>query len=442
MAAKNNKKILRRDFIKKASTAIIGASIAPYFIPDTALGKSGNVAPSNRIVMGSIGVGSMGSGNLSGFLEKKEVQMVAVCDVDKGHRLRAKAMTNAKYGNNACKDYIDYRDLLARDDIDAVMIATPDHWHALIAVAAARAGKDIYGEKPLAYNVAEGRAMVDAVQKYGRIWQTGSWQRSQRHFRFACELVRNGRIGKVDVVRVGLPHGNGVIKGKTGPEKIPDGLDFNFWLGPAPKRPYNHNFIPENWRWVRDYSSGQLTDWAGHHCDIALWGMNAERSAPVRIHGQAEFPSAEDGLYNTPPSYWFEAEYAEGFKMIVADAHQQPRGMGAQFLGEKGWIHVNRNGITTYPESIINEKIRPSEIHLYKSDDHKQNFLDCVRSRAETITPVDKAYHSILVAHLGMVAMTLDREVEWNKDIERFVGDQEADRLLRRPMRAPWNLKV
>ena len=441
MSSKDKQNIQRRDFIKKVGGAILGGAMAPYFIPDTALGKSGNIAPSNRIVMGSIGVGGMGSSNLSGFLAKKEVQMVAVCDVDKSPRLRAQDMVNSKYGKKDCASYNDYRELLARDDIDAVMIATPDHWHALIAVLAAQSGKDVYGEKPLAYNIAEGRAIVDAMEKYGRVWQTGSWQRSQRHFRYACELVRNGRIGKVDVVHVGLPHGNGVIKGNANPEKVPDGLDFDMWLGPAPKRPYNHNFIPGDWRWVRDYSSGQLTDWAGHHCDIALWGMNAEKSAPLTIQGQADFPLAEDGLYNTPSSYFFEAQY-ENFKMVVADAHQQPRGMGAQFMGENGWIHVNRNGITTYPESIKNEKIRPSEVHLYKSNDHKQNFIDCVHSRAETVTPVDKAYHSILVAHLGMVAMETGRKLTWNKETEQFVNDPNANRRLKRPMRSPWNLNI
>jgi predicted dehydrogenase len=321
-----------------------------------------------------------------------------------------------------------------------VMIATPDHWHALIAIGAARAGKDIYAEKPLAYSIAEGRAIVDAVQRHGVIWQTGSWQRSQQHFRLACELVRNGRIGNVHTVRVGLPQGNGIQDNGTQPCDPPQGFDYDMWLGPAPWRPYNPSRCHWNFRWISDYSQGQLTDWAGHHCDIANWAMDTELSAPVTIEGQATYPAAKDGLFDTPESYYFECQFKEGFTMIVADSMQQPKGMGVHFIGDEGWIHVNRSGLWAGPEAILKSPIRPNEIQLYRSADHIGNFIDCVRSRRPTITPADVAHHSIMIGHLGSIAMKLGRRLTWDPARERFADDAGANRHLSRPMRSPWNV--
>ncbi|NUO81871.1 Gfo/Idh/MocA family oxidoreductase, partial [candidate division KSB1 bacterium] len=385
--------ITRRQFLKSA----LGAAVAaPYIIPASALGKNGFTAPSDRITIGCIGVGGMGTSNMNGFLGKPEAQILAVCDVDTAHRNRARDTVNERYGNKDCATYNDFREVLARNDIDAISLATPDHWHGIIAVAAARAGKDIYGEKPLAYTISEGRAVVDAVQRHGVVWQTGSWQRSQQHFRFGCELVRNGRIGKVHTVRVGLPHGNGIDNRGTQPAPVPEGFDYDMWLGPAPWRPYNPSRCHWNFRWISDYSGGQLTDWAGHHCDIANWGMGTEFSAPVEIEGRAVYPPANDGLFDTPESYYFECKFAEGFTMIVADRRQQPKGMGVQFIGEHGWVYVDRSGIDAEPKSLLTSIIGPNEIQLYKSNDHHQNFLDCVRTRALTITPAEVAHHSIM----------------------------------------------
>jgi len=438
---KKNKKINRRQFVKRSGATLIAAVGFPSVIPAAVFARKGKNAPNNQIVVGCIGMGGQGTGNLRGFLEESEARVVAVCDVDTGHRNRARSMVNNAYGNEDCVAYNDFRELLARDDIDAIMHAVPDQWHALVAVSAARAGKDIYGEKPLGYTISEGRAIVDAVDRYGRIWQTGSWQRSQRHFRFACELVRNGRIGKVHTVRVGLPTGNGIKEGSTQPCDPPPGFDYDMWLGPAPWRPYNPSRCFWNFRWIMDYSGGQLTDWAGHHVDIANWGMDTEHTAPVSIEGKAEFPLAKDGLFNTPPRYRFECEYKQGFKMVVADSEQTPKGMGTQFIGDKGWVYVSRGGtLETEPASLVTSVIGPEEIHLYKSDNHIKNFLDCVRSREQTITPADVAHHSIMVGHLGMTAMRLGRRVNWNPEKERFINDEEADRLLNRPMRSPWHL--
>jgi predicted dehydrogenase len=433
-------KMNRRKFIKRSSLALSGAFAFPTIVPSSVFAAPGRVAPNDRITLGCIGVGGMGTGNLEGFLEKSEVQVLAVCDVDRAHRERAKELVDTKYDNKQCATYNDFRELLARDDIDVIMTATPDHWHAIIAIEIAKTGRDIYAEKPLAFNISEGRAIVDAVQRYGIVWQTGSWQRSEQQFRFACELVRNGRIGKIHTVRVGLPQGNNIQNRGTEPIDPPPGFDYEMWLGPAPWRPYNPSRCHWNFRWISDYSQGQLTDWAGHHCDIANWGMDTELSAPVSIEGNALYPPAHDGLFDTAESYFFVCEFREGFQMIVADSMQQPKGMGVHFIGDDGWIHVNRRGIDAHPSSLLSDRRIPDEIHLYKSDDHIQNFLDCVRSREKTITPVEVAHYSVIVGHLGHIAMKTGRKLFWDLEKEQFINDPDANRLLFRPMLSPWHL--
>ena len=426
----------RRQFIKRVARLTGGVAAFPYIVPSSALGKAGTVAPSNRTVVGAIGVGGMGTGNLKGFLDRAEAHVVAVCDVDTGHRNQARDLVNGKYENQDCATYNDFRELIARDDIDAVSIAVPDHWHAIPAIMAVRAGKDIYAEKPLAYTIAEGRAICDAVARYGRIWQTGSWQRSQQHFRVACELVRNGRIGQVHTVQVGLPCGNGIRAGSTQPCEPPEGFDYDMWLGPAPYAPYCPARCHWNFRWISEYAGGQLTDWAGHHCDIAQWGMNTESTAPVEIEARGDWPRADDGLFDTPGDYHITCNYREGFTMKVSS--RSP--MGARFEGDEGWLYVNRGTIDAHPKSLLNSKIGPNEIHLYESNHHIGNFLDCVRSRAQTIAPPEVAHHSIMIGHLGMIAMKLERKLRWDPKRERFNGDPEANRLLARPMRGPWHL--
>lgn len=435
---KLQEKIDRRNFIKQITQTTATVVAFPYVIPSSVFGKSGAVLPSEKTTMGFIGVGGMGTGNLRGFLEKSDAHVIAVCDVDRNHRNRARDMVNDKYKNQDCKTYNDFRELLDRKDIDAICIAVPDHWHALAAVAAIRKGYDIYAEKPLAYTISEGRAIVDAVKKYNTIWQTGSQQRSEHKFRFASELVRNGYIGEVKMVKVGLPHGNSIHQGSTQPAPVPEGFDYDRWLGPAPYAPYSPARCHWNFRWISDYSQGQLTDWAGHHIDIAQWGMNTELSAPVEIKGNAVYPKAEDGLFDTPGSYHFECKYKEGFTMIVADNHENKQGVLWQ--GSEGWIHVNRGGIETSPKSLLSTIIKPHEIHLYKSNNHRQNLLDCIRTRTQTVAPAEVAHHSIMVAHLGAIAMKLGRKVYWDNEKEKFINDTEADRYLSRAMRSPWHL--
>ncbi len=428
----NERKLITRRSLLRRGAAAAGAGVAlPSIVPANVFGAE---APSNRIVMGAIGVGSQGTGDMRGFLSKEsQVQMVAVCDVDEGHLDRAKQIVNEKYGNSNCKAYKDFRELIGRGDLDAVQLALPDHWHAIPAVAAARAGLDIHGQKPLARSIREGRAICKAVHRYSRVWQTGSQQRSNYKFRRACELVRNGRIGKIQKIEVGLPTGSATdVKSVQEP---PKGLDWNFWLGPAPYVPYR-GVVHWNWRWIMDYSGGQLTDWAGHHIDIAHWGMGWDYTGPVEVEGKGNYPN--NGLYNVPTEYKFTCKYADGIVMTVANNKQLTQ--GAKWYGEKGWIHVNRGGLRASDDTILTEEIGPNEIRLYESRDHKQNFLDCVKSRKLPICPVEVGHRSISVGLLGEIAMLTGRKIKWDPENEQIVGDAEASALLGRSYREPWVL--
>ena len=438
-----NHKIDRRSFIKKASVAAAGMIGFPYVIRPSALGKFGSVAPSNRILMGSIGCGAMGSGNTRTFLNYfSDVQIVAVCDVDQPRAHSMKAEIDGKYGTEDCVVYQDFRETIARGDLDAVTHAVPDHWHALVAIHCARAGIDMYGEKPLARTIGEGRAICEAVKRYGVIWQTGSWQRSVWNFHRACELVRNGRIGRVHSVEVGLPDGNpGNVKTRL--LSVPKSFDYAMWLGPAPWRPYQdfgQGSVHWDWRWIMDYSGGQLTDWAGHHVDIAHWGLGLDHSGPVEIEGTGNYP--EDGLYNTPYAYEFVCTYENGVQMKVANASRLPKGMGTVWYGSDGWIHVDRGDVLTASSpAILRERIGPEEVPLYRSaSGHHGNFVDCVKSRQTTAAPAETAHRSISVGFLGEIAMLTGRRLKWDARKEQFVNDEGADRLLMRAYRSPWHL--
>ncbi len=427
MSAK--RRVSRRVFLKSAAA---GAVAAPYFVPSRLLGAD---APSEKIVMGAIGVGSMGNGDLGGFLGDRRIHVVGVCDVDAGRRERAKNRVDGRYKTKDCKTYLDYRELIGRGDLDAVMTALPDHWHAAPAIAAAKAGCDIHGQKPFARSIREGRAMCDAMHRYGGVWQTGSQQRSDRRFRFACELVRNGRIGKVHRVEVGLPTGRG--GGSTEPKPVPKGLDWDFWLGPAPKRPYQ-GFGPHwNWRWILDYSGGQLTDWCGHHVDIAHWGLGLDRTGPRTIEPiKATYP--ETGLYDVPTEYHFVCTYATGVQISVAN--NRIHAQGCKWIGSDGWVYVRRGTIDAEPKSLLREKIGPGEVRLYNSGGHKQNFVDCILSREETICPAEVGHRSISVGLLGEIAMLTGRTIRWNPDTEEILDDPGASSLLGRSYREPWQL--
>jgi predicted dehydrogenase len=409
----------------------------PTIIPASALGADGKPAPSNRITMGCLGVGGQGSGNMGAFLGQQDCQVLAVSDVDKGHLEGAKKRVNDQYKNTDCAAYVDFRELIARDDIDTISLGTPDHWHAIPAIMAAKSGKDVYGEKPFTHTLREGRAAANAMKQYGRVWQTGSWQRSGADFRFACELVLNGRIGKVHTCEVGLPTGGGGGSEKFGPP--PANLDYEMWIGPAPWAPYSENRTHWNWRWQLDYGGGQLMDWIGHHADIAQWGLGTEYTGPVEFEPiNAEFP--KEGLYNAATKYKFVGTFANGIKIIVADASQQPKGMGTRWIGENGWVFVDRGRFETEPKSLAKEAIRPDEINLLHSPGHQRNFLDCVKSRRTTLTPAEVAHRSASIGHVGLVSLQVGRKIKWNPDTEECVGDPVANAMLGRTPREPWHL--
>lgn len=433
----NEKHLNRRSFFKKAAGATGAAFALPYIIPSSALGKNGATPANDRIVMGVIGSGSMGTGDMQTFMSKKEVQMVAACDVDKRHRDRAKSLMDSRYENTDARTYLDYREFLASEKLDAVILALPDHWHGIIGVAAAEAGLDIYGQKPLARTIWEGRQIVNAVEKNKVIWQTGSWQRSVANFHRGAELVANGRIGKVTRVEVGLPNGT-PSSGPNLPQPVPEDLNWDMWLGPAPAVPYR-GVAHWDWRWIMAYSGGQMTDWAGHHIDIAHWGLGFDKTGPVDIEGKGVYP--RDGLFDVPVEYYNVAHYANGVEMIIANSRQLPHGMGTCWYGDKGWIYVRRGDVLEASDpKILEEKIGEDENPLYFSRDHAQNLLDCMRTREETITPAETAHRSISVGLLCEIAMLTGRKLTWDPVKEEFPNDPYANRLLRRPFRSPWTL--
>jgi predicted dehydrogenase len=451
-------KLSRRSFIQRSGLIAATAVAAPNFVRSSVLGAIGRTAANSRINIGVIGTGNQGTNDIHSMIPDERVQITTVCDVNResagywdgkvAGREPARRFINDYYAKKSgagsykgCDALTDFRELLARKDIDAVMIAVPDHWHALLAVEACKAGKDVYCQKPLGLTIADGRAISDAVRKYKTVFQTGSQQRSDAKFRKACELVRNGRIGKLQTVKVGLPGGR-VDFGKTGghklPEPVPEGFDYNFWLGPAPLAPYAPARCHVNFRWILDYSGGQVTDWGGHHPDIAQWGMNTEKTGPVLIrHAKGVFPP--DPLWNTATEFNFDAVYKNGVVMNISDKNR----MGVTFEGSEGKVFVTRGKIESDPASLVDSEIGADEIHLYKSDNHFRNFVDCILSRKEPIAPAETAHRSITICHLGNIAMRLGRdELKWNPDTEEIGGDEEAAKMLKREYRAPWKLVI
>ncbi len=428
----------RRSFLKKSAVASVGAIVLPQIIPSTALGMGGRLAPSNRLVMGAIGTGSQGKSNMRDFLElNKEVQFVALCDVDTNNLQKAKEIADKAYANNDCRTYGDFRELLEKEKLDAVSIALPDHWHGIIYTAAVEKKLHVYGEKPICRTIRDGQTIVKAVQKNKITWQTGSWQRSQPNFHRGAELVINGRLGKLKTIEVGLPNGNRGI-GTPPILEVPKELNWEMWLGPAPKVGYR-GVSHWNWRWILEYSGGQLTDWAGHHIDIANWGAGLEHTGPVEISGVGVYP--REGIYNVPVEYDFNCKYANGIEMRVCNEARLEKGSGTTWYGDKGWIHVNRgNTLTASDPKILQEVIGESEIHLMKSDNHWQNFVDCARSGQKTIAPIEVAYRAISVGLLGEIAMQTGQKIQWDPEKEEIIGNPMAARLLDRPYRAPWQL--
>ena len=404
--------VSRRDFLGG-----LGAGLAaPYFLTSKALVAA--PAASDTVRVGHIGVGGMGSGHLRRYCNNAAYPSVAICDVDTNHRTRA-----AKRVGDHCKTYKDFRDLLDQKDIDAVVIATPDHWHIPIAIAACKAGKDVYCEKPLTLTIGEGRELVKTVRRYGRVFQTGSQQRSSREFRFACEMVRSGRIGEIKTVHVS-------VGGPSRPcylpaEPVPAGLDWDMWLGPAPVRPYHHDMHPFRWRSFRDYSGGGMTDWGAHHFDITQWGLGMDGNGPVEIHPPQVTP-------NKKLTY----KYANGIEVY----HWPGSCRGILFTGTKGKVEVSRGFLRTDPADLMRTPTRPDEVHLYKSPGHARDWQQCMWTRQKPICDVEIGFRSVSVCHLGNICYWLKRSLRWDPVKEEFIGDAEANRWLDRPRRAPWHI--
>lgn len=426
-----NASFSRRHFLKVASTA---AAAAPFILPSHLWTAQAATSANERITLGFIGVGKQGRHLLSSFLPHPGVQVVAVADVDTKRREHHQKMVNefysAKTGKafDGCAAYKDFREIINRKDIDAVVIATPDHWHEIPCVMAANAGKDIYCEKPLSLTIPEARNIVNAVRKNNRVFQTGSMQRSSSEFLKACELVRNGRIGKIKhvIADVGGPS----VPCNLPEEAMEPGLDWDMWLGTTPKRPYNsilsprgvHDHFPD-WRNYREFSGGMMTDWGAHHFDIAQWGLGMDDTGPVEII-PPEDPKATKGLRYV---------YANGVELIHGNSG------GVLFVGEEGKIFCNRGQFRAEPESIAKEPLGDNAIRLYKSTNHYDDFVKAIRSRQKPICDVEIGARSASVCHLGNLAYWNHRKLKWDPAKEQFIGDSEANTWLARPKRAPYD---
>jgi len=438
-------KITRRQFLKSSTAAAFALISAPIILPARVFGAD---APSNRITIGMIGMGRQAYySNIKSFLAASDVQVVAVCDVDSWRLDNARKAVEEHYGKErsagifkGCSVFSDFRELLERPDIDAVMVSTPDHWHVPIAITAAKAGKDISCEKPLTLSIAEGRVLSDTVKRYNRVFRTDSEFRSHACFQKACELVLNGRIGKVHTIRTGVPAGD--VGGPPEPEmSVPDELDYDMWLGPAPYAPYTLNRVhPQQsysrpgWMRVPDCCEGMITNWGAHLNDIAQWGNGTDRTGPVEVEGTGKYP--RDGLWNVLLSFELQYKYANGVKLFYSISQPHVR-----FEGTEGWIQADYNdrSLKAEPASILKSPIGPDEIHLpLKSE--KRDFIDAVKTRGQTLEDAEVGHRTTSLCQIGHIAINLGRKLRWDPDAEKFIGDDAANRLLSRPMRSPWRL--
>jgi predicted dehydrogenase len=418
----------RRQFLKSA---------APLILPAATLGRTGAVSPNGKVRLACIGVGGQGTSNLRAFLADERVQVVAICDVDGQHRDRA--MELAKLTRADC--YNDFREVLARGDVDAIMNATPDHWHAHIAVAAAKAGKDLYSEKPLGASIGEGRAICDAVKQHQRVLQCGTWRRSGLKVRMACELVRNGYIGELKEIEVGVPGTfaiRGGFTGMEGPEPVPAHLDYNLWLGSAPERPYTAARCHFNFRWIDEYAPGYITDWGAHFVDVAQWGAGMDDTTPVEVSA-SEVRRRDKGLYDAPEQFRIEYRYSNGVKMAMFSTTDKAT-YGTRFIGSEGWVFSESEQLKASSMDILRIKMKEGDTRLYVSKHHHRNFIDAVLERGRTAAPAEIAQRAAIICHMGSIAARLGQPLKFDPKAERFEGSEAANALLTRPMRGPWTI--
>jgi len=446
--------LLNRRLFLERTAAVVSA---PLIVPASVLGR-GAEAPSNRVTIGCIGLGIQGTGNMRTFLGHPETRVVAVCDVHETQLARGKTAVDSFYDNKDCAAYRDFRELLARKDIDAIQITTPDHWHPIIAVEAAKTGKHMYYEKPFGWSFRAAKAVRDAINKANVLFQFGTQQRSSGNFRFACELVRNRKIGELKTILVGVP---GSVPCPDQPtEPVPKELDYDMWLGPAPMKPYCFERVRpythrpnepwtrnySTWYHISDYCIGFIGNWGIHHLDIAQWGHGSENTGPVEIDGYGTFPTS--GLADCALSWKVENRFADGVTLVhmddeTAKAHPLQKGghgHGILFIGTEGWVHVDRSGIDAEPKSLLKLSLGDNDIRLFKSDNHHANFIDAIKGRARPAAPINIAVRSDTICWLDQIAIKLRRSLRWDPAKEEFVNNPEANAMLDRPMRSPWKL--
>jgi len=424
-----NQQISRRVFLKYSTAATVAA-----FIPARAFSAN------NKIAIGCIGVGGMGTGNMRNFLTLDDCRVVAVCDTYKDKQQKAKGIVDKQYGDTGCAMYGDYRELLARKDIDAVMIATQDHWHALIATAAAAAGKDMYCEKPTGVSVEQSQKIVAAIRKHKRVFQAGTWQRSQQNFRRACELARNGYVGKLHTVQVSAPGPQYQPKydGTMDPQPVPEGFDWNMWRGPAPDKPYNPGRVAwPDWYLIWDYCAGFICNWGVHHLDIANWGCPAIAKEVSEIECKGVY--RKKGFTDNIESWNATFTYRGGLKMIFTDPTVQKT--GTKFIGDKGWVYCDRSGrFEAEPDSLLRVKLKDDELHLHESKHHQDDFLQSVRSRKDPVSNIDATHVASYLGLIAEIAARLETKLKWDPKKEKFIGNDEANARLTRPMHNGWKL--
>ena len=408
----------------------------PTILPARALGRDGAVAPSNRIGFGVIGLGDRGNYHLSALSAFKEAQVVSVCDVRGDQAKKVCESFNEKAGSKSCVATQDFRELLARPDIDAITVAAPENWHAVMSIEAMKAGKDVYCEKALSLTVAEGRAVCEAVRRTGRVLQAGTQQRSDPRFRFACELARNGYLGKLHTVTAAVPSGKRMLK--LPPAPVPSTLNYDLWLGPAPFKPYREGLCNYNWYFLTDYCAGWIQSWGVHHLDIALWGAPKLGTSTVEVEGTAEF--LPEGDADVSFGWNVKVTTPEGLKMQFFDDASSPFGHGVRFEGDKGWVHVTRGGIKSEPASLLESVIKPSEEHLYASNNHMENFLQCIRTRRDPVAAVEVCHAATTISLVADIATRTGRKLVWDWTKERFLNDDAANRMLSRTLRTPWHV--
>lgn len=422
--------VSRRRFMRAGLAAAGGIALGAV-VPSTVLGQQ---SPSHQVTLGVIGTGGRGSGLLSEAAGYPGAKVLAVCDVFEDRRLRWAAELNRRYGGKVCTAYRDLREMLARDDLDAVIIATPDHWHVPAALMAVRSDKDVYVEKPLGLSMEELQTIRREVQRLGRVFQYGTQQRSMAHVRFGCELVRNGRVGRIQAVEVTAPS-YGYEGGSLEPIPVPKNLDYDLWLGPAPYRPYTKDRCT-CWGayWVMDNAHGFIGGWGAHPLTDMVWalGDDPRTAVPCEYEGTGKFGT---GLFDAPYDWDIRGKFLNGVTF-----HFTPGGDCATIIGERGRVAISRGGLRADPPGLLHERIGPEEIHLYESRAHMANFLDCVQSRRRTVAPVEVAVMSDTITQLSMIAILTGRKIRWDPVEEKILGDGGACQLLTRAMRAPWHL--